>query len=35
MIAATMPLASDLQVRVLLPNDLGTAGVVGTVCSST
>lgn len=29
MIAATMPLASGLQVRVPLPNNLGTAGVVG------
>ena len=28
MSAATMPLASGLQVRVLMPNDMGTAGVV-------
>ena len=34
MSAATMPLASGLQVRVLLPHDMGTVGVVGAVWSS-
>ena len=34
MSAATMPLVSGLQVRVLLPNEMGTAGVVGAVWSS-
>ena len=34
MIAATMPSLSGLQVRVLIPNDMGAAGVAGTVWSS-